>query len=196
MADDGMNSFDPEHLERWWATTRRYLFADLDSLAGEPAETEGGWSAPKPDSLHGRKKYLARVRGRFLRSIRYDRRDDPLEELHLVFQRRITFIASHPDVPQHLLSWLAQDGERGLQRGVRRLIGHYADRLARIIARAKRRGCVRADVDPHAAAILLVRLIQGLVLRTPAAVWRKERFMAKAAEAFAGYRSALVISSD
>lgn len=191
MADDGMNQFNREHLERWWGTTRRYLFADMESQPEGPAEAEDGWLPPETESHGGRKRYLARVRGRLMRSIGCDGRDYPLEELRLAFQRQIAFVARHPDVPRRLLSWLAQDGDPGLQRRVRRLIGHYADRLARIIARAKQQGCVRADIDPHAAAISLVGLIQGLVLKTDAVPRQRERFLRDASEAFTLYRAAI-----
>jgi hypothetical protein len=75
------------------------------------------------------------------------------------------------------------------------LIGHYATRLARIIARAKEQGLVRADVQPGAAAISLVGVIQGLVLRTPAAPQRREWFLREAAEAFALYWAGLAVLS-
>jgi hypothetical protein len=68
--------------------------------------------------------------------------------------------------------------------------------LARIIAHAKQQGLVRADVQPSAAAISLVGVIQGLALRTPAAPQRGEWFLREAAEAFALYRAGLAVSLD
>lgn len=197
MTDDSMNRFEQEHLKRWWETTRYYLVADMESLPGAAADAEDGWSPPKTDSHGGRKRFIARVRGRLLRSVKRRGKGDPLRELESAFQQQITFIAKHPDVPWRLLSWLAQDGDPGLQRRVRMLIGYYATRLAQIIARAKQQGLVRADIKPHAAAIFLVGVIQGLVLRTPhAAPQRREWFLREAAEAFALYRAALAFPSD
>lgn len=196
MTDDSMNRFEQEHLMRWWETTRYYLFADTESLPGAAAETEDGWSPPQTDSRGGRKKFIARVRGRLLRSIGHVEQENPLRELESIFQQQIAFIARHPDVPRRLLSWLAQDGDPGLQRRVRMLIANYVGRLARIIARAKQQGLVRADVQPSAAAISLVGVIQGLLLRIPAAPQWREWFLWEAAEVFALYRAGLAVSSD
>ncbi len=195
MTSDSMNRFEQEHLERWWETTRSYLLADRGSLPGAAAVAEDGWSPPQTDSRGGRKKFIARVRGRLLRSIGQIEQDNPLRELERAFQQQIAFIARHPDVPRRLLSWLAQDDDRGLQRRVRMLIANYVGRLALIIARAKQQGLVRADVQPSAAAISLVGVIQGLVLGTPAAPQWRECFLRDAAEAFALYRARLAVSS-
>ncbi len=194
MTDDSMNRFEQDHLKRWWEATRYYLFADMESLPGA-AEAKDGWLPPQTDSHGGRKRFIARARGQLLRAVRRGEQGDSLRELESAFQQQIAFIARHPDVPRRLLSWLAQDDDRGLQRRVRMLIGHYATRLARIIARAKEQGPVRADVQPSAAAISLVGVIQGLVLRTPAARQRREWFLREAAEAFALYRAALAVPS-
>ncbi|MDA8258079.1 MAG: hypothetical protein M0Z99_21055 [Betaproteobacteria bacterium] len=196
MTDDSMNRFEQEHIKRWWETTRYYLFAEMESLPGAAAEVEDGWSPPQTDSRGGRKKFIARVRGRLLRSIGHVEQDNPLRGLENAFQQQIAFIARHPDVPRRLLSWLAQNDDRGLQRRVRMLIANYVGRLARIIARAKQQGLVRADVRPSAAAISLVGVIQGLMLRTPAAPWWREWFLREAAEVFALYRAGLAVSSD
>ncbi len=196
MTDDSKNRFEQEHLKRWWETTRHYLFADMENLPGLAAETDDGWSPPQTDSHGGRKKFIARVRGRLLRSIRRGEQGDSLQELESAFQRQIAFIARHPDVPRRLLSWLAQDEDSRLQRRVRMLIAYYTARLARIIARAKQQGQVRADVQPSAAAISLVGVIQGLVLGMPAAPQWRKRFVREAAEAFARYRAGLAVSWD
>lgn len=194
MTDDSMNRFEQDHLKRWWEATCYYLFADMESLPGA-AEAKDGWLPPQTDSHGGRKRFIARARGQLLRSVRRGEQGDSLRELESAFQQQIAFIARHPDVPRRLLSWLAQDDDRGLQRRVRMLIGHYATRLARIIARAKEQGLVRADVQPSAAAISLVGVIQGLVLRAPAAPQRKEWFLREAVEAFALYWAGLAVLS-
>ena len=195
MTSDSMNRFEQEHLKRWWETTRYYLLADMESLPGAAAVAEDGWSPPQTDSHGGRKRFIARVRGRLLRSIKRGGKDDPLRELESAFQQQITFIAGHPDVPKRLLSWLTQDGDPGLQRRVRMLIGYYANRLAQIIARAKEQGLVRTDVQPSVAAMSLVGVVQGLVLRTHAAPQCREWFLREAAEAFALYLAALAVPS-
>ncbi len=82
-------------------------------------------------------------------------------------------------------------GDPGLQRRVRMLIAYYASRLARIIARAKQQGLVGVNIKPDAAAIALVGVVQGLVLRTHAAPPTRDRFMREAAKAWTLYRAAL-----
>lgn len=195
MTSDSMSRFEQEHLKRWWETTRYYLFADMESLSGAAVVAEDGWSPPQTDSHGGRKRFIARVRGRLLRSVKREWKSDPLRELESAFQQQITFIAKHPDVPWRLLSWLTNEGDPSLQRRVRMLIDYYAARLAQIIARAQQQGLVRADIKPHAAAISLVGVIQGLVLRTHAAPHPKEWFLREAAEAFALYRAVLTVPS-
>jgi len=195
MTDDSRHTFDPEHLRRWWEATCYYLFADMESLPGAAAADKDGWLPPQTDSHGGRKRFIARARGQLLRSVRHGEQGDSLRQLENAYQRQITFIARHPDVPRRLLSWLTQDDDRGLQRRVRRLIGHYACRLARIIARAKQQGLVRANIEPHAAALSLVGVIQGLVLRADAAPQRREWFLMESVEAFARYRAGLTFHS-
>ncbi|MCK9515965.1 MAG: hypothetical protein M0Q87_07965 [Ottowia sp.] len=200
MTSDSMNRCEQEHLKRWLETTRNYLFADLDSadldsLPRAAVGAEDGWTAPHTGSNGGRKRFLARVRGRLLRSVGHGGTSDPLSELERAFQQQITFIAKHPDVPWRLLSWLARDDHPGLQRRVLMLINHYANRLARIIARAEQEGLIRADIKPHAAAVSLVDVIQKLAFETHATSQRGESFLRKASEAFVLYRSALVAPS-
>lgn len=81
MTDDSMNRFEQEHLKRWWETTRHYLFADMKSLLGTAAAAEDRWSPPQTDSRGSRKRFIARVRGRLLRS-------EP--EKHLISASRVT----------------------------------------------------------------------------------------------------------
>lgn len=195
MTSDSMNRFEQEHLKRWWETTRYYLFTDMESPPGAAAGAEDGWSPPQTDSHGGRKRFIDRMRGRLLRSVKSGGNDDPLRELESVFQQQIVFIARHPDVPRRLLSWLAQDCDPGLQRRVRMLIGYYATRLARIIDRAEQKGLIRADIKPHAAAISLVGVIQKLVLESHAVPQWGESFLRKAAEDFALYQAALAVPS-
>lgn len=195
LTSDSMNRFKQEHLKRWWETTRYYLFVDMESLPGAAAVAEDAWSPPQTDSHGGRKRFIARVRGRLLRSVKSEGKDDPLRELESVFQQQIAFIARHPDVPKRLLSWLAQHCDPRLQRRVRMLIGYYAARLTQVIARAQQKGLIRADIKPHAAAISLVGVIQKLVLETHAVPQWGESFRRKAAEAFALYRAALAVPS-
>ncbi len=75
------------------------------------------------------------------------------------------------------------------------LIANYATRLARIIARAKQQGLVRADVQPSAEAISLVQASSRNWCSVPltAPQWRGW-FLREAVEAFALYRAGLAVS--
>ncbi|APR04153.1 TetR/AcrR family transcriptional regulator [Thauera chlorobenzoica] len=193
MTNDSMNWSGQEHLKRWWETTRYYLRADMEYLASVGAIADDGWPSPQTDSCRGRKRLIARVRGRLFRSVKCGGEDDPLRELESVLHRQLKFIARHPAVPLRLLSWLEQDGELGVQRRVRMLISYYATRLAQIIARAQRHGLIRADAKPYGVAFSLVGLIQKLVLETGPAPQQTESFLKKAADAFALYFAALTV---
>ena len=78
MTDDSMNRFEQDHLKRWWEATRYYLFADMESLPGAAAEAKDGWLPPQTDSHGGRKRFIARARGRLLRSVRRGEQGDSL----------------------------------------------------------------------------------------------------------------------
>lgn len=181
-----INRFERDYFERWWETSRSYLLADPDV-----APVTAAWVPPATDSHGGRKRFIARIRGRLLRSLKQIGAGDPLRELAYAFRQQMSFIALHPDVPQRLLFWLTQDRDRSTQRRVRLLIANYAGRLARIITRAKQQGLVGAEVRPRSAAYSLVGIIQALALRTPATPEQRGRFLSEADEAFTLYRAGL-----
>ncbi len=189
MQADRGNNFASAHLLEWWQATLDYLRANLDGVA-DAGPVEAAWSPPEAASTGGRKRYIARVRGTVLRRLGRTGQAHPLRELERAFQLQIAFIARHPEVPRRLLAWLAQDGDTRLQRRVRKVIDHYAGRLARIIGRARQQGLVRADVEPQAAARRLIRIIQGLTLGIDAE--RRECLLAEAVKAYARYRTELV----
>ena len=191
MMDANMNRFEPEHLMRWWKTTHHYWLADMDSLLEAASETEDDRLPAQLDSNDGGKRFLVKVRRRLLRSVKRDGEDDPLRELESAFHQQIMFIARHPGVPRRLWSWLVQDGDPGTQRRIRMLIASYVSRLAKTIARAKQKGLVSANIKPDAAAIALVSIVQGLVLREHAAPPSKEWFLREAVKAWTHSRAAL-----
>jgi hypothetical protein len=193
MQTDDTKGFDNAHLQAWWAATRHYLFADLDSLA-DTGRDEDPWPAGKTDSHSERKRFLARARGRLLRSLGRAEHDDPLRELEHAFQQQIAFIAWHPEVPARLLSWLRQDGDARLKRRIRAVIDHYATRLARILDRARQQGLVRADIDPRSEAMRLVGLIQGLALGAGDRRW--EMLLDEASGTFACFRTGLIGTAE
>lgn len=194
MLPRDIEGFDPQTLDAWWTATRCYLFMDPKVLAVLAGDADNHWAPPATDSRGGRRRFIARVRGRLMRSAGCDTSGDALRELECAFQRLIAFMVRHPSVPRRLLSWLMQDEDPGLRRRVRGVVSHYTGRLAWIIGRAREQGLVRDDVDPGSSATYLVRLIQGLALnlgsRQRATLYRD------AVGAFAIFRAALVPSPE
>lgn len=190
MQTDDTKGFDNAHLQAWWAATRHYLCADLEGLT-DAARTGEVWPSWETASHGGRKRFIARARGRLLRSLGRGEHDDPLRELERAFQRQIAFIAWHPEVPRRLLAWLRQDGDMRLRRRIQAVIGHYAARLARIIGRAKQLGLVRADIEPQSEAMRLVGLIQCLALGIDPDSPGRETLFKEATSAFAFFQAGL-----
>lgn len=193
MKTSHSDGFNPEHLRAWWAATCRYMGTNTACPRAAAAVADDGWVAPRTNSHGARKRFIARVRGRLLRSSRHVDVQDPLDELERVFHKQVAFIACHPEVPSQLLTWLAQDGDARLRQRVRKVISHFADHLAKIIGRARQQGLVRPEVEPQSAAMRLVGLIQGLVLnkspQPPGSLLRE------ATNAFALFRAGLVPQS-
>lgn len=133
-----------------------------------PTRRRPPWlAALRLDSHGAQERFIARVRGRVLRLVRQGARVDrgPLEELEQVFRRHVVFMARNREVPTRMLE-LANDADDGrIQRRIRKIIGQYEARLARVIARGQQIGVVRAAVEPHEEARQLVTLIRGLALR-------------------------------
>ncbi len=156
-------------------------------LSGDP------WSPPRPESRGGRRRFVARARGRLLRLARCARREDAFCELECLFRLQVGFILRHPEVPRRMMAWLSKEGDAPLRHRIRRVIDHYASRIAAIIGRAKAQGLVRADIDPMQAAMRLVGIVQGLALGIGADP-RQDR-LAEASNAFLGFRASLAPSS-
>ena len=80
MQTDDTKGFDNAHLQAWWAATRYYLCADLESLPRAAGRVDDGWPPAETVSHGGRKRFIARARGRLLRSLGRGQNDDPLRE--------------------------------------------------------------------------------------------------------------------
>lgn len=191
MQTDDTKGFDNAHLQAWWAATRYYLSADLENLPRAIDRAGDGWPPSQMDSHGSRKRFIARARGRLLRSLGCGEHDDPLRELERAFQRQIAFIAWHPEVPRRLLTWLRQDGDVRLRRRIQAVIGHYAGRLARLIGQARQQGLVRSDIEPQSEAMRLVGLIQNLALGIDPCTTQRETLFREAASTFALFRAGL-----
>lgn len=189
-----------EHLARWLAVTREYLFADrgdpacpstrsarhrqrMNEISLRLARLESAASAPGDDPAL-RAALLSWVHRHMLRRLRDAERSDasPLRALERVVRFQVSFAANHPLVPAHLLAGLAMDGDAEVRRRIRNVVGHYEAKFAQLIERARTRGEARAGVDPRAAARLLIALLHGLMFRMHAGLRTPEQMHGEAGD--------------
>lgn len=98
-----------------------------------------------------------------------------------------SLMAKYPSVPATILTWYLHTTDARIRSRIRGVIGHYENRLSRLINRAKQQGLVRSGVDAQAAACVLVGLIQGMALRMNAGPGRPEVLLREAVSEFSGY---------
>lgn len=194
-----MNTGNPNdsgnaYLDQWMETTRRYLLAETRSLTDE-----AGKALPEPglESHGAQDRYISRARGSLLRLLkRAPQRDrNPLKELERAFHLQVLFISRHPEVPRRLLGWVSQDGDSRIRRRIQMVIAHYESRLCRMIALAKHQGRIRSDIDPHAAAVIVIGMIQSLALRMNINLRQRELLVREAFESFALFRTGMISAS-
>lgn len=194
MNTGDINKFGHAHLDQWLETTRRYLFADWESLAGAAGKA---LSEPWLDSHGAQDRYISRARASLLRLAKRTAQHDrsPLLELECAFYSQASFIAQHPDVSGRLLGWLSQAGDTRIRRRIQKVIGHYESRICRMIDRARHQGYIRADIDPHAAAGIFIGMIQSLALRINVNLRQRELLLREAFENFSLYRAGMASAS-
>ena len=216
MRTEEVDKLKPEHLNRWWEVTRRYLFADLetwsratrasDATTVSPLRCECGRSETnmaarsvdaeqralppgRVDSQGGRDRYLSRVRHRLLRLVQDAAQSatHPLFQLERAFYAHVLFIALHPEVPRRLLSWSSRSNPFRIRRRIHKVIGHYELRISRLIVQGQQQGVIRAGIESHAAASFFVGMIQGLVRRMLADPFQPEILLQEAERVFPIY---------
>lgn len=90
----------------------------------------------------------------------------PLSAMQAIFMSHIEFVVEHPGVPRMLFGEL-QRAESTPAKGIaQQFIQSYADHLITIIDRGKVCGEIAPELDSHAAAILFIGAIQGLVMQS------------------------------
>ena len=141
------------------------------------------------DCRRGKDRFLSRVRQQLFRLVRETARygENALRQLERAFFAHVSFIAGHPDVPRRILSWSLHGGDGRLQRRVQKVITHYEFRVRRLIAQGQREGCIRADIEPHAASGLFVGMLQTLALRLPTERLEPEMVLQSATVMFSAY---------
>ena len=113
--------------------------------------------------------------------------DAPLAALQAMFMAHVDFVAQHPGVPRIIFSELQRAGETHPKRLVQALIGHYGERLHRLIAQGQAQGALDAQLDAGAAATLFIGTVQGLVMQSLIS-GDMERMRCDAPRVFAIYR--------
>ena len=90
----------------------------------------------------------------------------PLAALEAVFMTHIDFVAEHPGVPRMLFGELQRPGATLPKRMVQTTLQHYGERLRRLLEAGKATGDLDAQLDVHAATVLFIGSIQGLVMQS------------------------------
>jgi len=91
--------------------------------------------------------------------------DNPAERIVYLVAAQLAFINKTPAVPAILFSRELHASNENLRNIFAGLMSDRRDRLAGVFAAGIANGDFRADLDPKAAANLLLALIQGLAMR-------------------------------
>jgi len=92
--------------------------------------------------------------------------DSPLEAMRAMFLAHINFVSAHPGAPRMLFGELQGAKSTPAKRLAHELLKQYAERLHRLIELAKESGELPRNLDNHAAAILFIGTIQGLIMQS------------------------------
>ncbi len=90
----------------------------------------------------------------------------PLVALEAAFMAHIEFVCAHPGVPRMLFGELQRPGDSLPKRMAQTLIQGYGERLRRLLAAGKTGGQLDPALDEHAASVLFIGTIQGLVMQS------------------------------
>ncbi len=90
---------------------------------------------------------------------------DPIDALERVFFAHIGFVERHPAIPRLLFSDQLLRKNPRIRLLIREILAGYEAKIRTLLAEAKARQQVSADLDEAQATMLYVSLIQGLVMR-------------------------------
>ncbi|MEW6612644.1 TetR/AcrR family transcriptional regulator [Thermithiobacillus tepidarius DSM 3134] len=91
---------------------------------------------------------------------------DPLDALERTFFAHLDFIAKHPGLPKLIFSDQLLRKNPRLKGLVQEILRAYEGSIAGLIAESQRQGLSPRNLDPEAAAVLFVGMIQGLVVQS------------------------------
>lgn len=89
----------------------------------------------------------------------------PVEEIQTLVEAQLRLVQGTPAIPAILFSRELHARNDGLRTIFHALLTRFHQIIADRTSRAREAGLLRADVDPQDAAILIIALIQGLVVR-------------------------------
>ena len=90
----------------------------------------------------------------------------PLAAMQAMFMSHIDFVIEHPGVPRMMFGQLQNTEPTEAKKMAQTLIQRYLERLCKRIEQGKAAGEIALAVDTHAAAVLFVGTIQGLVMQS------------------------------
>lgn len=188
MNVDEAGRFNPEHLARWCKASRAYFAMPLTELRSDDA-VQAIALHPVPQLRDDRGILLSWAHRALLHLLRRATQveNNPLKALESGLYFHVSLMAKYPSVPATILAWYLHTPDARIRSRIRGVIGHYENRLSRLINRAKQQGLVKSGVDAQAAACVLVGLIQGMVLRMNAGAGRPEVHLQEAVTGFSGY---------
>jgi AcrR family transcriptional regulator len=102
------------------------------------------------------------IRGRLMGvvDIAASQAKDPLDAIERIFYAHIGFAEKNPAVPRLLFSTNPQ-----LKQLLKEMLAGYEEKIAALLAHAKRQSLVRPDLQEPDAATLFIAMVQGLVTR-------------------------------
>ena len=101
------------------------------------------------------------VEERLMSNVRAAREEspDPVECLHGVFLRHVRFIREGRAVPRLIFSDDVHAGHPDRRLRVQRILGGYLGQLSQIVREGQQQHRIREDLDPDAAALLLIGMV-------------------------------------
>ncbi len=91
--------------------------------------------------------------------------DDPVDRLKALMAAQLGQIAATPTLPMLLFSRELNVGNEELRAAFRGLLMKFQALIVAELARGQDAGCLRREVAPEDAAVLLTSLVQGMAIR-------------------------------
>jgi len=90
----------------------------------------------------------------------------PLDALEATFFSHVDFAIEHPGIPRMIFGELQRTEATPAKKITRNLMKNYLKRITHWLEKAKETGDISTDLDTHAAALLLIGTVQGLVMQS------------------------------